>query len=95
MSAPITSQIVWHGVSVEITYRKRRWKSDFDHVELQVEDGRIIPVTETGYRSHFLPSGIVEEHGGPENYVLAWLDHEAENPDWKRREYAAQQLSLF
>ena len=95
MSAPITSQIVWHGVSVEITYRKRRWKSDFDHIELQVKDGRIIPVTETGYRSHFLPAGIVEEHGGPESYVLAWLDHEAENPDWKKRESASRQMSLF
>lgn len=42
-----------------------------------------IPITETGYRSHFLPDGNVEEHGGPEAYVLAWLDHEADSAAWK------------
>ncbi|MEO0667150.1 MAG: hypothetical protein AAFZ99_04490 [Pseudomonadota bacterium] len=95
MSAPITSQIVWRDVSIEITFHQRRWKSDFDHIELHVEEGRIIPVTETGYRSHFLPMGIVDEHGGPERFVQAWLDHEAEKPDWKKHEYASRQLSLF
>lgn len=95
MSAPFISQIVWEGVQVEITYRKRRWNSNFDHIELRVEEGRIVPVTETGYRSHCLPFGIVEDHGGAESYVLSWLDHEAENADWKKREAAARQMSLF
>lgn len=95
MSAPITSQIDWHGTTIRIDYRKRRWNSDFDHVELHVEEGRIIPVTETGYRSHFLPAGIVDEYGGPAEFVSAWLDHEAQNPDWKKREEAARQMSLF
>jgi hypothetical protein len=95
MSDPFTSQMVWEGVQVEITYRKRRWKSDFDHIELRVEDGRIIPVTETGFRSHFLPAGIVDEYGGPDGFVRAWLDHEAENADWKKREEAARQMSFF
>lgn len=95
MSAPITSRVVWRSIMVEITYRTRRWKSDFDHIELRSEEGGIIPVTETGYRSHFLPAGIVQENGGPESYVLAWLDHEAENPDWKKREEASRQMSLF
>ncbi|AVO37571.1 hypothetical protein [Pukyongiella litopenaei] len=95
MSAPITSQIVWDGVQVEITFHQRRWKSDFDHIELHVEEGRIIPVTETGYRSHFLSAGIVEEYGGPEDFVRAWLDHETASSDWKKREEAARQMSLF
>lgn len=95
MSAPITSQIVWRDISIEMTFHKHRWKSDFDHIELRVEEGRIIPVTETGYRSHFLPAGIVNEYGGHEGFVRAWLDHEAENSDWKKHEEAARQFSLF
>lgn len=95
MSAPITSQIDWHGIAIRIDYRKCRWNSDFDHVELHVEDGRIIPVTETGYRSQFLHKGIVDEYGGPEEFVSAWLDHAAQNPDWKKREEVARQMSLF
>jgi len=86
---PFISQIVWEGLQIDITYRKRRWNSEFDHIELRVEEGRIIPVTETGYRSHFLPAGIVDEYGGHEGFVSALLDHEAESADWKKREAAA------
>ena len=95
MSAPITCQINCRGVAIRIDYRENRWNSDFDHIELHAEKGRIIPVTETGYRSHFLQTGIVDEYGGPEEFVCAWLDHEAQNPDWKKREEAARQMSLF
>ncbi len=94
-NCPITYQIVWEGVQVEITYCKRRWKSDFDHIELHVEEGCIIPVTETGYRSHFLPAGIVDSFDGYEGFVRARLDHEAENSDWKKRKETARQMSLF
>lgn len=95
MSAPITTQIAWDGITVEITYHKRRWKSDFDHIEILAEDRQVLPVTETGYRSHFLPEGIVEDYGGPEDFVRAWLDHEATSPEWQRRRDAAKQMSLF
>lgn len=95
MSAPITSQIVWRDISVEITFHKRRWNSDFDHLEVTAMNDAQIPVTETGYRSHFLPDGIVSDHGGPEAYVLAWLDHEADSEAWKKREEASRQMSLF
>ena len=95
MSAPITSQIDWRGVTIRIVFRKRRWKSDLDHLEITAMDDAQIPITETGYRSHFLPDGIVEEHGGPEAYVLAWLDHEADSTAWKEKFEAAKQLSLF
>ncbi|PIL18146.1 hypothetical protein P775_21280 [Puniceibacterium antarcticum] len=95
MSPPVTSQIVWRNISIEITFHERRWKSDFDHIELRVEEGWIIPVTQTGYRSHFLLAGTVDEHGGHVDFVLAWLDHEADKPEWKRREDASRQMSLF
>lgn len=86
MSAPITSLLDWRGATIRIVFRKRRWKSDFDHLEITAMNDAQIPITETGYRSHFLPDGIVEEHGGPEAYVLAWLDHEADSEAWKKRE---------
>ena len=64
-------------------------------LERRLDEGFILPVTETGYRSHFLPAATVEEFGGPESYVSAWLDHEAKSPDWKKRKDAARQMSLF
>ncbi|MCB1468128.1 MAG: hypothetical protein KDK08_13520 [Rhizobiaceae bacterium] len=96
MSAPFAIQITWEGISIEITYHERYSRDPaFDHIELRVEENRIIPVTETGYRSHFLPSEVVHQYGGPEGYVRAWLDHEAQSPDWKKREEASRQMSLF
>lgn len=96
MSAPITSRIIWDGVLIEITYHERRHKNpSFDHIELRIPDAQIIPLTETGYKSHFLPSGIVGQHGGYEGFVRAWLDHAAKSSDWKARKDAARQMSLF
>lgn len=95
MSAPITSQIDWRSVTIRIVFWKRRWNSDFDHLEITAMNDAPIPITETGYRSHFVPDGIIEEHGGPEAYALAWLDHEADSAVWKEKSEAAKQLSLF
>lgn len=57
----------------------------FDHIELHVPDAQILPITETGYKSHFLSYGIVAKHGGYEQFVRAWLDHAADSADWKAR----------
>jgi hypothetical protein len=37
----------------------------------------------------------VTEIGGPVAFVLAWLDHEAEDAAWKAQQAAARQLTLF
>lgn len=95
MSAPQNFSIVWDGIPVEITYHQRRWSSDFDHIELRVPTGHVLPVSETGYRSHFLPHGVVEEYGDAQGFVSAWFDHEAKSPEWKARKDAARQMSLF
>ncbi|MBN9890587.1 hypothetical protein [Salipiger abyssi] len=48
MSAPVEIRIVWDETPLTITYRKRRFHKDFDHIELRVDEGFILPVTETG-----------------------------------------------
>ena len=96
MSAPFSiTQIEWRGVQIEITFHPRRWRSEFDRIEIHVIGDGLIPITETGYRSRYLPAGITDEYGGPDAYVKAWLDHEAETPEWKLRVEDARQLSLF
>lgn len=95
MSAPITIQIVWSGIAVQITHHKSRWHKDFDHIEILSEDRRALPVTETGYLSHHVAAASVEEYGGAESYVRTFLDHEAAKPGWKEREAASRQMSLF
>ncbi len=82
-------KIVWRGVTVEITFTPAKFGMT-DHIELHAEGSTPLPVTETGYRSHFLPLGSVAEQGGAVSFVTAWLDHEAQRTKW-----SGAQLSLF
>ena len=81
--------IVWRGITVEIIFTPEKFGMT-DHIELRAADSIPLPVTETGYRSNFLPLGHVAAHGGAVEFVTAWLDHEAARIDWK-----GAQLSLF
>jgi hypothetical protein len=65
------------------------------HLEI-IADGRtFLPVTPTGYRSHFVQREEVEALGGPVAYARAWLDHAAKSPAWKEQSSASRQLSLL
>lgn len=100
----ITTLIEWRGIQTRVSFEPDwlntgRENRAFATAHLQIEsvapERAPLPITETGYRSHFIPCGTVEEAGGPEAYVRAWLDHEAAKPAWKAAEAAARQLSLF
>jgi hypothetical protein len=54
-----------------------------------------LPITETGYRSQFLPALELINAGGPVTFVTAWLDREAKSKDWQKRETVRQQGDLF
>ena len=81
--------ITWRGVKIEITFTPEKFGM-VDHIELRAENKAPLPVTETGYRSHFMNRRAVAHHGGAVAFVMAWLDHEAERTDWNN-----DQLSLF
>ncbi|MDF1803207.1 hypothetical protein [Thalassovita sp.] len=81
--------ITWRGVEIEITYTPEKFGM-VDHIELRTENKTPLPVTETGYRSHFMNKGAVAHNGGAVPLVTAWLDHEAKRSGWNNA-----QLSLF
>lgn len=54
-----------------------------------------LPMTETGYRSHFIPPQDVERFGGPEAYVEAWITELSGTAAWRQTDAAARQLALF
>lgn len=88
----------WEGRSIRLSYSPR-WSDTnhaIDHVEVQTLDGNPLPITETGYRSHFF--GPVEPAlslAEVQDMVIAWIDKDAASPTWKRQQLASQQLSLF
>ena len=96
-----THTIVWRGIIVEVSY-EAQWLGSggpFSSAHLQLNaiepEGAILPVTETGYRSHFTDRAIIEEAGGPAAFAKAWLDEAARSKDWKDREQASRQFALF
>lgn len=93
----------WRGVDIEITF-ERHWlgidPSRFGataHLTMTAKtpDRARLPITETGYRSHFLAAEGTDAAGGPVAYVEAWLDHMARSREWTAYEQASRQLSLF
>lgn len=54
-----------------------------------------LPITETGFRSHFTSPESVAAYGGPVAFVEAWLETESQAPDWRVRDQAARQFALF
>ena len=102
-----TYSTIWEGIALRITWSPCWFESQstgyaIAHIEVETEDRAPLPFTETGYRSHFLPRDDVEHYGGPLEYVLAWLAHEADKPAWRqvlreqqKRRNEERQLSLF
>ena len=54
-----------------------------------------LPVTETGYASHFADFTIIAQAGGLLAYLSGKLDAAANSPNWRNREQALRQLTLF
>ena len=82
-------KITWRGVALTITFTPEKFGL-VDHIELETEGHAPLPVSETGYRSHFIQAGSVAEYGGAVEFVTAWLEHEAKRTGW-----SGAQLSLF
>lgn len=94
----VTEILEWRGVTIEIGYEPEWLGGNLPaHLELRVRhpEGALLPVTDTGYRSHFLSRAAVDEAGGPTAFVTAWLDEAAESKSWRAGELARRQLSLF
>lgn len=95
---PQTYHFVWQGIEIEATYWPSKWGGAIAHLEIQSirPDRAPLPITSTGYRSHFHPCGTVEANGGNVvAQVITWLDEEAAKPEWRRYVEQSRQLSLF
>jgi hypothetical protein len=96
-------EITWRGIRIALSYEPRwlnlsdEYGLDTAHLEIEAVQPKraILPITETGYRSHFTSAATVASYGGPVAFVRAWLDEEASSPAWRRQADAACQLALF
>jgi len=89
----------WRGLNIRVVYER-----DFlgnvlhatAHLQIQSEPRtQPLPMTETGYKSHFLPAEEIDASGGVIAYVTRWLDAAALRPAWKAFEREQRQGCLF
>ena len=94
----------WEGISVDIEYNDE-W-SNFPelnhyvhHIAIKRRDKGQLPMSETGYRSHFMAGTNKEDALQPyENaidLVKAWLDEAGKSKKWKAYVASQKQLTLF
>jgi len=96
---PVESfEIAWQGISLTVTYEQRWLDSEATsvaHLQIKSATRERLPITATGYRSHFAPAAEIDEAGGPVAFVVGWLDGMAKSAEWKQYAEASRQLSLF
>jgi hypothetical protein len=100
MKAPVqTIRFTWCGLPVSVDYcpdyceaYKDAQRQALYHIEIRSDEGRPLPMSETGYRSAFVASSVIEEWGGVEAYVRGWLDLDYCCP---REREEPEQFSLF
>ncbi len=92
-----TYHLTWRGIEIEAIYTPLRWKH-IAHLEIRsiAPDAAPLPISLSGYRSHFHDPGTIEALGGDVvQQVTAWLDEMAASAEWREREEQARQLPLF
>jgi hypothetical protein len=89
----------WRGIDIEAGYDVESCSSGFSHLELcSINPPRAkLPMTETGYRSHFHQAGLIENYydGDVIAFVTQWLDAEAKSKKWQDYIENSKQLVLF
>ncbi len=92
----ITHKLMWRDIFLTIREQADYIWPGQSHIEIHVVRPKrtILPITQTGYRSHFIGSEELSLAGGAVAFVTAWLDREAASRSWQRAEIKAQQLKL-
>jgi len=87
------TMIEWQGNAVAITCTNNWLNTGYHHIELHCETP--LPVTSTGYRSHFIASDELAQFASTVDFVRQWLDEAARSKAWLRHVEDSRQLKLF
>lgn len=97
-----TLSLIWREVAITVRYCDD-WSrghyqihgSKMTHTEIIRDDGKQLPITDSGYRSHFMDITHLDKYNGILDYVTRWLDHQAQSKKWKAYVADQGQLKLF
>jgi len=89
----VIQTIVWQEISIEVTFEAQSFSES--HCHLQVKADQALPITETGYRSHFMHVEELTDYKDHIAYLIAWLDHSAKSKGWQEHVERSRQGNLF
>ncbi|MEQ1694805.1 MAG: hypothetical protein ABL901_03095 [Hyphomicrobiaceae bacterium] len=100
---PTTWTLQWThpvtGTRVDIVIRHTRdyLLQGTDHIEIETVKPKkaALPITATGYLSHFIDRTALRDAGGALQFVTSWLAREQRSKDWLKRDAAQRQADLF
>ncbi|UWR13357.1 hypothetical protein [Sulfitobacter mediterraneus] len=93
MGNKISLQLTWQDIPIAISVDAEWLGGDMVHLEFRASEP--LPITSTGYRSHFMARSAWEEIDDLAVHVLAWLDEKAQSKAWQNHRDARRQPSLF
>jgi len=94
---PTIHKLVWRDVTCRVRHTRDYISEGWSHIEIIVlaPKDAPLPITQTGYLSHFLDEDDLATSGGPVAFFLAWLNREARTTTWAKAEFKWRQLELF
>jgi hypothetical protein len=95
--APTTHKLIWRDMTCRVKHTQNYLSPGWTHIEITVVSpkGAPLPITGTGYRSHFLDEELLAAAGGPVTFFQRWIEHEATTKAWAKAEFKWRQLELF
>ena len=88
-----TATLTWRSIDIETSCKYAHPIEGFCHIEVRCAER--LPITETGYKSHFMPMVELEGVESHTTYIAAWLEHAAQSKDWQRYVESRRQGDLF
>ena len=87
------TRVLWRGIAIDITLTVNWLDGTAHHLDLRAD--RPLPVTETGYRSHFLNVAEEVDIDWAREFVTIWLDDASASDDWRKAEERRRQSDFF
>lgn len=94
---PPTLKLVWREITCRVRHTPNYLSKGWSHVEIIVQKPKDapLPITGTGYLSHFLDENVLKRAGGPVQFFLDWIEREAHSKQWAAAEFKWRQGDLF
>ena len=92
-----THTLVWRDVTCRVRHTPTYLSKGWSHIEIIVQrpKGAPLPITQSGYCSHFLDQDQLATAGGPVRFFQEWIEREARSKTWHQIDFRSRQGDLF